>query len=354
VCGGAGGWFTGFEDSDFVKEELKDLRGKKTEKKTEVRQGELQNLGQAPEIVGISGWLNTENGKAINLADLRGKVVLIDFWTYSCINCIRTLPYVQSWYQKYQDDGFVVIGVHTPEFLFEHKKDNVLNAIKKYDLTYPVAQDNDYATWTAFENRYWPAHYLIDKDGNIRYTHFGEGNYDKTEESIKTLLKEAGATVSEKKVEVKAEASGSGTQTRETYLGADRLERFQSLETPVIGTRQFTFNKPLLLHNFAFGGEWTILGERSIAAAGSRLAISYKGKKVFLVISASTANSTARVMLDGETLSEGSQGKDVKNGRILVTEERLYEIISTDKVEEHTLEIEFQSPGMAVYAFTFS
>ena len=136
---------------------LEDLRGKKTEKKTEVRQGELQNLGQAPEIVGISGWLNTENGKAINLADLRGKVVLIDFWTYSCINCIRTLPYVQSWYQKYQDDGFVVIGVHTPEFLFEHKKDNVLNAIKKYDLTYPVAQDNDYATWTAFENRYWPA-----------------------------------------------------------------------------------------------------------------------------------------------------------------------------------------------------
>ena len=134
----------------------------------------LPNMGKAPEILGISGWINSET---LTLENFKGKVVLVDFWTYSCINCIRTLPYVEGWYKKYKDNGFVLLGIHAPEFNFEKEKKNVESAVKKYGLTYPVALDNDHKTWNAFSNRYWPAHYLIDVDGNIRYQHFGEGGY---------------------------------------------------------------------------------------------------------------------------------------------------------------------------------
>jgi thiol-disulfide isomerase/thioredoxin len=154
---------------------------------------DLPNLGQAPELTGITKWLNTQN--PLSLQQLQGKVVLVHFWTYTCINCIRTLPYVTSWYEKYKDKGFVVIGVHTPEFEFEKGTQNVERAIKQYKINYPVPQDNDYNTWRAYNNRFWPAEYLIDTKGNIRRTHFGEGEYNETEEAIKTLLRKAGATV---------------------------------------------------------------------------------------------------------------------------------------------------------------
>ncbi len=357
VCGSAGSWLTGFEESDTVKEQLQELRGKKTEKKSEVQGTDLKNLGAAPELTGINDWLNTEGGKSLSLEELRGKVVLIDFWTYSCINCIRTLPYVQSWYEKYEKEGFVVIGVHTPEFLFEHKKENVADAIKKYGLTYPVAQDNDYATWQAFENRYWPAHYLIDTEGNIRYTHFGEGKYEQTEAAIRTLLEEGGKEVIAKEgIVVQAEEPGSGGQTKETYLGADRLElgRFASQESPVMGTNVFTYNKPLSTHKFGFSGEWNVLGERSVAMKNAGLSFAFKGKKVFLVMSAETKESRVRVLLDGKSITDSEAGSDVIGSEIKVVEERLYELVDLEQVQNRTVELEFLTPGIAVYAFTFS
>ncbi|MDB5491159.1 MAG: DipZ protein, partial [Micavibrio sp.] len=169
---------------------------------------------RAPELAGIVQWMNTE---PLMLAQLKGKVVLIDFWTYSCINCIRTLPYLKDWYAKYKDQGLVIIGVHTPEFAFEGKPDNVAAALKKFGILYPVAMDNNFATWNAYTNKYWPAHYLIDKDGRINYVHFGEGRYDVTEHNIRTLLGISGAV--EKKAEMKVVSQG---QTQETYLGKAR------------------------------------------------------------------------------------------------------------------------------------
>jgi thiol-disulfide isomerase/thioredoxin len=312
-------------------------------------------LGSAPEFTGITGWLNTEAGKSLSLEALRGKVVLVDFWTYSCINCIRTLPYVQSWYTKYQDDGFVVIGVHTPEFLFEHKKENVQEAIARYGITYPVAQDNDYATWQAYQNQYWPAHYLIDKDGVIRYTHFGEGKYDVTEKMIQTLLQEAGQQVETGVTKVEAEAPGSGKQTKETYLGADRMERFYSLEEPVIGTRTFTYTGTSFpQHSWGYQGEWTMLGERSLASKEGKLGLQFQGNKVFLVMSSSPKGGRAEIRLNGELLSSSLAGKDVQDGIVTVTGERLYELVQGNTAPTGFLEIRFLDPGISVYAFTFS
>ncbi|MGB4942743.1 MAG: cytochrome c biogenesis protein DipZ [Candidatus Moraniibacteriota bacterium] len=189
-------FLNGLEQNPAVKEKLDELKGEQSSESPIDRptaraeeKSVLKNYGPAPEIVGIEHWLNTETTQS--LAELRGKVVLIDFWTYSCVNCIRTLPYVTRWYEQYRDRGFVVIGVHTPEFSYEKKTANVAEAVERYDIRYPVAQDNQYATWQAYSNSYWPAHYLVDAEGNIREYHFGEGNYAETEAAIQTLLEEA-------------------------------------------------------------------------------------------------------------------------------------------------------------------
>ncbi len=181
---------TSFEKNDAIKQQLDVLKGRKPSNVTTDARGLFNENKPAPEFVGITKWLNTD--KPLTLKDLKGKVVLVDFWTYTCINCIRTLPHVTSWYDKYKDQGFVVIGVHTPEFQFEKETKNVENAIKQYKINYPVPQDNDFATWNAYDNQFWPAEYLIDAKGTIRRTHFGEGKYDEMEMAIQTLLKESG------------------------------------------------------------------------------------------------------------------------------------------------------------------
>ncbi len=358
VCGVAGSWFTSFEQNERLTERLQELRspGLQTKGWLNEESGKLSDQGQAPEFRGISNWLNTENGEAISLEEnLKGKVVLVDFWTYSCINCIRTIPYVQGWHEKYKDAGFTVVGVHTPEFLFEHKTGNVKDAIAKYQITYPVAQDNDYGTWEAYNNRYWPAHYLIDAEGKIRYTHFGEGQYEETEAAIQTLLQEAGQKAETGFVEVEAEQGGSGTQTRETYLGLSRMERFRSLPSrPVLGEQIFVLSAALPLNFWGYKGTWTVEQERAVAHPDAGLQFQVKAKKIFLVMGPQTGQASVEVWLDGSPISETMAGRDVKAGKVTVTEERLYELMDGEKSGEHTLELYFPEGGVAVYAFTFS
>lgn len=314
----------------------------------------LKNLGKAPEITGIEGWINTDG---TSLRELKGKVVLVDFWTYSCINCIRTLPHVTSWYEQYKDQGFVVIGVHTPEFAFEHKKENVAEAVKKYAITYPVAQDNNYATWQAYNNRYWPAHYLIDAEGNVRYTHFGEGKYEETEALIVELLKEAGhnPAMGEKNIQDETPRQGS-VQTPETYLGSARGNQLSSPEIITQSKQVFTAPKNLEVDQYAFEGEWQVEKERAVASPQGALTLYFQGEKVFLVMSPEdeSISSTVNVYLDGKRISPELSGKDVKNGQVSVEQERLYEIIDLRGMRQKgLLKLEFEN-AVGVYAFTFA
>lgn len=357
ACGIEEGLFASFENSNLITEKLAELRGgqKKEQLGALVTGSSLKDYGKASDFRGITGWLNTEENKPLSLdGELKGKVVLIDFWTYSCINCIRTLPYVKSWHEKYSKNGFSVVGVHTPEFLFEHKAENVREAIAKYRLPYPVAQDNDYATWEAYQNRYWPAHYLIDVEGRIRYIHFGEGQYEETEKAIQTLLQEAGQKTDGGFVSVEAEAEGSGKQTRETYLGLARMERFQATPKPTaLGEQYFTFPASLPLHGWGYEGAWKLEQERSEALPGAKLRFHVKAKKVFLVMGPRNSKAEAEVWLNGERIQKAA-GKDVQNGSVSVTEERLYELVDFGSIEEAEVELRFPEGNIAVYAFTFS
>lgn len=313
----------------------------------------LDNHGLAPEITGITGWLNSDGE---SLRDLKGKVVLIDFWTYSCINCIRTLPYVTSWYDKYKDDGLVVIGVHTPEFAFEHKVENVAEAIKRYNIHYPVAQDNNYATWRAYNNHYWPAHYLIDREGNVREVHFGEGGYEETEQAIRTLLKERGADVESKDITEESQQDVSSTATPETYLGSARGSGLASPEKVRGEWQSFTFPPNLRSGEYAFKGSARVLGEKVLVKQGTELKLSFQGEKVFLVMSPEGALSrTASIFLDEKPLNDEVSGKDVHNGQVTVDQDRLYELIDFHgSHREGVIRIHFEGGESSVFAFTFA
>ena len=345
------------ENNEDVKKELDLLRKKKImpEKKPSVNSGSkiLPNLGQAPEFEGIAKWLNTDT--ALTMKSLRGKVVLIDFWTYTCINCIRTLPHVTGWYEKYKDKGFIVIGVHTPEFEFEKKTSNVEMAIAQHKITYPVAQDNRYETWNAYDNHYWPAKYLIDAKGNIRYSHFGEGEYDTTEKNIQILLAEAGATVGRSLMDL-PDQTPRIRQTPETYLGSLRMERFESKESLRNGIQNYSLPADLPVHSVAFGGKWNVQSEYSESQTGSVLELRFNSNKVHLVITPKNKDDLVKVYLDGKLIGQVA-GADVVDGRIRFGEEQLdnlYRLIDlAGDAGEHLLRLEFESEGVKVYAFTF-
>ena len=304
-----------------------------------VKSSTLPKLGIAPEFTGIYKWLNTDQD--LTMEKLKGKVVLIDFWTYTCINCIRTLPHAVDWYEKYKDNGFVVVGVHTPEFEFEKKTENVQNAISQYKITYPVAQDNDYGTWSAYGNRYWPAHYLVDVNGVVRFVHFGEGSYDETESAIVSLLNEGGFSVSKKSTAVKDEPLSSN-QTPETYLGSTRAER------------QEPSSQSLPLNHFSLGGKWNVSGEEAIPALGSNLSFNFIANKVFLVITPTSPGAKIKVFLDGKVIESGVSGKDVQDGYIKVDVSRLYELVDLKGNRgTHILRLEFENSGVTLFAFTF-
>jgi len=294
----------------------------------------LQDYGQAPDFQQVTQWLNSS---PLTLAALRGKVVLVDFWTYSCVNCIRTLPYVKRWYETYRDAGLVVVGVHTPEFAFEHVPGNVEKAVSSFGIDYPVALDNDYGTWSAWGNRYWPAEYYIDRQGHVRYAHFGEGDYGETEKVIRTLLAEK---------DLPEPVSGSisdetpqGVLTPETYLGTDRLSSL--VGSPVVAGREATYTIPKTVpqNDVAYGGRWTVGRERIVAGEGARLRLAYHARDVYLVLG---GEGRVKVVVDG---------KPVKS--VATTGDRLYTLVTgSGPADDHTLDLSF-SPGVEAYAFTF-
>jgi cytochrome c biogenesis protein CcdA/thiol-disulfide isomerase/thioredoxin len=352
----------GFESNKTVSTQLDILKGRKPanvdpHSATPVRQTENTSYFNAdtpaPDFVGVTKWLNTNS--PLSIKDLRGKVILVDFWTYTCINCLRTLPHVTSWYDKYKDDGFVVIGVHTPEFQFEHNTNNVLDAIKMYNIHYPVAQDNDYATWNNYNNEYWPAEYLIDKDGNIRRTHFGEGEYDEMEMAIRELLKENGKVVSGT-IDNLPDQTPEGNQSPETYLGADRMEYYY--DGGNVGTVDKTFSLGEDLHqdSFSFGGGWDVRKEYAVAGKDASLNYKFLADKVFLVLKPGQAGPMAKVevLLDGKPVDGSNAGSDVQNGVITVNSDRLYNLINLKgQSGRHVLLLKFETPGIEAFAFTF-
>jgi cytochrome c biogenesis protein CcdA/thiol-disulfide isomerase/thioredoxin len=301
-------------------------------------QGEkLQDYGQAPDFQKVTQWLNSP---PLTLAALRGKVVLIDFWTYSCVNCIRTLPYVKRWYETYKDAGLVVVGVHTPEFAFEHVPGNVEQAVSSFGIDYPVALDNDYGTWSAWGNRYWPAEYYIDRQGHVRYAHFGEGDYAGTEKVIRTLLAEK--NLPEPVSGSISDRTPQGALTPETYLGTDRLSSL--VGSPVVEGREASYAIPKVVpqNAVAYGGRWTVGRERIVAGDGARLRLSCHARDVYLVLGKGDADGSVRVAIDGEPLKT-----------LTVTSDRLYTLAALPgPAADHTLDLSF-SPGVEAYAFTF-
>jgi thiol-disulfide isomerase/thioredoxin len=293
-----------------------------------------------PSLGGATAWLNSE---PLDPAGLRGQVVLVDFWTLTCINWLRTEPYVRAWSRAYRDDGLIVIGVHTPEFSFEHDIDLVRHAIQDRAIDYPVALDNDYEVWDAFANHYWPALYFIDREGIIRDQHFGEGRYEQSERSIQRLLGLQRDLITVEGLGVEAEADWDHLQTPETYLGSGRGERLASAED-------------LHLNQWALSGEWTI-GRENVALdqAGGSIAYRFHARDAHLVLSAGAREPIPfRVLLDGEAPG-ASHGVDVdEDGNGVLRDGRLYQLVrQPDAVRDRTLRITFLEPGAEAYVFTF-
>jgi len=351
---------TSFEKNNKVKEQLDKLKGK-SDMSSSTQNSELFNITpqKAPEFLGISQWLNNPAGigkesKSLSMADLKGKVVLIDFWTYTCINCIRTLPFVTSWYDKYHDKGFVVVGVHTPEFAFEKDTKNVVDAISRYNIHYPVAQDNDYATWNAYSNQYWPAEYLIDAKGMVRRVHFGEGEYDKMEEAIQILLKENGSNVSSSLVTM-PDHTPHGQLSHETYLGSKRMLYMTGSGKVASGLQTFPSVNKVEANHFTFAGEWNVMDEYSLGGKDAAISYNFYAGDVYLVMSPPFGKTAqVKVLLDGKVISEENSGKDVTNGLVTVDSDRLYELVNLKgKTEQHILTLQFLTSDTQVFAFTF-
>lgn len=308
------------------------------------------------ELVNPSGFVNSDPFK---IADYIGeRVILLDFMTYSCINCQRTFPYLNAWYETYKDDGLIVIGIHTPEFAFEHNIENVKDAAERFGLAFPIALDNDYETWRAYENRYWPRKYLIDIHGNIVYDHIGEGAYDETETKIRELLEERSRILEDsvslgKTVEVDAETPESGVpRSPETYLGTYRnttLGIVQSIDGNTVTFSRPTNPEPNQVY---LVGTWMITGEYSQAVSEDAAIIyNYSAKDVFLVMGADGAAAVV-VKQDGSVVTDDAGIHVEKNGEVIVEKEQLYRLIEQDKNESHILELEVE-PGIQAFAFTF-
>jgi cytochrome c biogenesis protein CcdA/thiol-disulfide isomerase/thioredoxin len=322
--------------------------------------GDLPVEGQLPSLSGATEWLNS---KPLMAEELKGKVVLVDFWTYSCINCLRAIPYVRAWAEKYRDHGLVVIGVHAPEFAFERNVDNVKKAIATLKIEYPVAIDNDYKIWRAFENEYWPAHYFIDAKGQIRHHHFGEGEYDESERVIQRLLADAGdrnvptGIVAVNASGAEAASDKADVESPETYLGYNRIDHFVSPGGVVQDTSHVYTTASSGLNDWSLTGNWTIGGERAqLNEKDGSIIYRFHARDLHLVLGPGTDGSPVRfvVTVDGEAPG-ASHGADIDaDGNGVVTAQRLYQLVrSSGAVMDHTFEIRFLDPGVQAYAFTF-
>jgi len=307
-----------------------------------------------PSLGGATGWLNSD---PLGPAELRGHLVLVNFWTLTCINWLRQEPYVRAWAQAYRDDGLIVIGVHTPEFSFEHEIDRVRQATKARAIDYPVVLDNDYEVWDAFDNHYWPALYFVDTEGIIRDQHFGEGRYEQSERVIQGLLGVERELISVEGVGVEAEADWDHLRTPETYLGYERSERFASPGGPAFDEgRAYELPERLRLNHWALAGEWTIGRENVVLdQAGGSIAYRLHARDAHLVLSAGARDPIAfRVLVDGAPPGP-SHGVDVdEDGTGVLRDGRLYQLVrEPDTVRERTLQITFLEPGAEAYVFTF-
>ena len=286
----------------------------------------------APQIAVNAQWLNSS---PLKIPELKGKVVLVDFWTYSCINCLRTLPYITQWDEKYREKGLVIIGVHAPEFAFEKETSNVKKAIAAHGIKYPVAMDNGFATWENYKNRYWPTHYLIDKEGQVVYTHFGEGKYDVMEHNIRHLLGLEGSVAREEA------APASKQLTPEIYLGRARAKKFANFLHE--GKADYHVPPELEPHHWAIGGSWTADKEKLVAGPGGKLRLNFTARKVFLVMGSPDGKPiTVDISLNGQP-----------HRTVVVTGSKLYTLIEQAEEVQGIMDLMPRTPGLAVYAFTF-
>lgn len=344
-----GAGLTRFEDNESIKKQIEKLNG---------LESSLQNVGKpmfevsdqkgpkAPELIPGGVWFNSE---PLTLDQLKGKVVIIDFWTYSCINCQRTMPYLRKWWETYQDKGLVIIGVHSPEFEFEKTEKNVAQAIKDFKLPYPIVQDNNFSTWRAYNNRYWPAKYVIDKEGYIRYTHFGEGAYNETEKVIQDLLKEAG--LEDDFSQINNPSYEIQSKTPEIYLGYGRIEGFASPERIVHNSfNDYSFPKKLDNDHIAFAGKWKVTEEYASPDSAAKIILNFDSKEVFLVMRNTGKPAKIRVYIDDEMQYFG---EDVVNGIVTVDSDSLYKLVNLPTAGRHILRLEFEDDNAQLYAFTF-
>jgi cytochrome c biogenesis protein CcdA/thiol-disulfide isomerase/thioredoxin len=321
--------------------------------------GVLGDYGVAPDFVASGPWFNTEGVAAapgqtsaggsmpLTLAALRGKVVVVDFWTYSCVNCVRTIPYLRAWYDAYRDKGLVIVGVHTPEFEFEKSSANVARAIQELGVTWPVVQDNDYAQWTAYANQFWPAHYFIDARGRVRYFHFGEGAYAVSERVIQQLLKEAGSGVGSI---VSKPDQDLRVNTPETYLGYDRSLRFAST-VPALADVPFDYRPARTPANgeWSLSGTWTVTRQFVVPSADGTLQLGFSAKDVFLVIEPVGAGGTITVSVDGAPAADTA---DVHDGTLNPRESRMYHLVGLPAAGSHVLKLDVKGT-LRLFAFTF-
>ncbi|MFC4528338.1 cytochrome c biogenesis protein DipZ [Dyella halodurans] len=326
-----------------------------------VKAGEpLPVEGELPPLTGATQWLNSP---PLTAPSLRGKVVLVDFWTYSCINCIRSLPYVRAWADKYKDYGLVVIGVHAPEFAFEKEPQNVIKAVKDLGVDYPVALDNNYAIWKGFSNEYWPAHYFIDTRGQIRHHHFGEGEYEQSEDVIRQLLTEAGhknlpgGYVQPGAQGAEAAGSGDAERSPETYVGYSRAENFAGGQVAHDDAWNYHAPASLMANQWAFDGRWTVRDENAqLDQANGRIVYRFRGRDLHLVLGPGSDGKPVRfrVLIDGKAPG-ADHGMDTDaDGNGTITAQRLYQLVrQANGSGERTFEITFLDPGVQAYAFTF-
>jgi len=313
---------------------------------------------RAVQLTDPTGFVNTD---AFSLSDFVGKkVVLLDFWTYSCINCIRTIPYLESWYEKYKNDGLVIVGVHTPEFDFEKNYANVAAAVKKFGITYPVVLDSDYGTWTAYGNLYWPHEYLIDLAGYVVHDHVGEGDYPATEAEIQGLLSEranvlgAGSSAPATSTVAIPSENLAGIESPETYFGAMRNEYLGNGTQSVQGAQTLAVPAKLSPNTLYLGGTWDFESEYATnRSAGAKVVYRYRSAKVYLVADA-PGGATVTVLRDGKPIDPSVAGSDVHDGTVEIKESRLYGIVDDPAGSgEHTLELDIETPGLDAYTFTF-
>jgi cytochrome c biogenesis protein CcdA/thiol-disulfide isomerase/thioredoxin len=316
----------------------------------------LPNDGPAPSFTDNQDWFNTPGGGPLTMAGLRGHVVLIDFWTYTCINCLRTLPFLKALYADYHRYGLEVVGIETPEFTFEKEASNVQQAIQADGIRYPVVQDNNYGTWNAYQNQYWPAEYLIDASGTVRHFQPGEGDYRKSEAAVRELLFQAGVRRLPAPITVSVPTASNGVATPETYLGAERAQQEQTQFLPAVtaGVRSYQGDTGLRLNQAALKGTWNVASQYATPVSSSgEISLEYQAAKVYLVLtSVGNIPRSVQVRLDGRPIPAADAGTDVHAGLVTVTGQRLYNLVSTPTDEQHLLTVQLP-PGVQAYDFTF-